>query len=122
MDDQFSQQLVEELLARVQERKFTQFHLLNNWEEFQIYRQSITSTKIVIKVLRTAAINLFKQYCRTVITGISDVNQLLAYTQLREAVTFYETELTTFTNAVDEYTNYLCSGNFWYAFTGGERF
>jgi hypothetical protein len=122
MDDKFAQQLTLEILRQVEERRFTQFRLLGNWQEYQLCQQSIISTKLVIKVLRQSASNLFKQYCKTVITGISDIYQLMAYTQLKEAEVFYNTELDTFGNMVDEYEDYLRHGNFLYAYTGGERF
>ena len=122
MDDKFAQQLTLEILRQVEERRFTQFRLLGNWAEYQLCQQSITSTKLVIKVLRQSANNLFKQYCRTVITGITDINQLMAYSQIKEAESFYRTELVTFNNMADEYMDYLSQGNFLYALSGGERF
>ena len=115
MDDKFAQQLTLEILRQVEERRFTQFRLLGNWQEYQLCQQSIISTKLVIKVLRQSAGNLFKQYCKTVITGVSDINQLMAYSQLKEAEVFYNTELDTFGNMVDEYEDYLRHGNFLYA-------
>ena len=122
MDDKFAQQLTLEILHQAEERRFTQFRLLNNWVEYQVCRQSITSTKLVIKVLQQSADKLLKQYCKTVITGVSDINQLLAYSQLCETASFYKIELNTFTKMLDEYIDYLSHGNFWYAYTGGERF
>jgi len=122
MDDKFAQQLTLEILRQAEEMRFTKFHLLGNWQEYQVCRQNIISTKLVIKVLQQSAADLFKRYCRTVITGISDINQLMAYSQLKETENFYRTELTTFSRMADEYADYLSHGNFLYAYTGGERF
>lgn len=122
MDDNFAHQLTLEILNQAQERRFTQFRLLRNWQEYQMARQSVVTTELVIKVLRQSADKLFKQYCKAVITGISDINQLMAYSQLHEVMSFYKVELATFTDMVNEYAEYLRHGNFLYAYTGGDRF
>lgn len=121
MDEQAALLIISKILEQAQERKFTEFHLIDNFEEFLWYHDMEYSTKVVIKLLKRTSNNILKEYCKTVTSGISDVTQLLAYTQILDAVNFYKEELNIVTNMVDEYTRYLCHGNFWHAFLGGSR-
>ena len=122
MDEQSALLIISKILEQAQERKFTKFHLIDNFEEFLWYRDMIPSTKAIIKLLKRTASSVLKDYCKTVITGISDVTQLLAYNQILDASNFYKEDLNIINNMVDEYTRYLCQGNFWYAFLGGDRY
>lgn len=121
MDEQSALLIISKILEQAQERKFTEFHLIDTFEEFLWYRDNIPATKVVIKLLKRTSDSILKEYCKTVTSGISDVTQLLAYNQVVDAVNFYREELNIVTNMVDEYTGYLCHGNFWHAFLGGSR-
>jgi hypothetical protein len=46
----------------------------------------------------------------------------VAYEELADIINFYEIELQTIYNMLDEYEEYLWSGNLFYALMGGERF
>ena len=61
--------------------------------------------------MRTSANKLFKEYCKGVIAGISDVTKILAYEQMLDIIAFYEEELETIQSMVDDYDEYL--NNFW---------
>ena len=115
------QQLLLDIIAYAQKGKFTEFHFITSWSEFKFYRQSVRSTKIVIRVLKTSAKNLFKKYCKDIASAKPDVNELYAYIQLCNMVDFYQKDLNILKRMVDEYDNYLGKGHFWYSFLGGER-
>ena len=122
MTDIDAKELLLEILSRAQEGKFIQFRLITSWDEFIYHWQLYRSTKLIIKTLKTSASNLFKEYCQDVIVGISDVNKILAYSQLCDIIAFYERELDTLKSMLDEYDKYLGTWHtFWYAFLGGER-
>ena len=84
-------------------------------------RVKSTGATTIIKVLKTASKSLFKEYCKSVTSRISDVTQLIAFTQLGDIIAYYEAELKTLDEMLDEYEEYLWSGNFFYSFLGGER-
>jgi hypothetical protein len=71
--------------------------------------------------LEISAKSLFKEYCKDVIAGISDVNKLLAHSQILDIIAFYKNELNTLRQMIDDYDEYLGDGHFWYSFLGGQR-
>jgi hypothetical protein len=71
--------------------------------------------------LRASASKLFKEYCKDVIAGISDITKLFAYARLQEIIAFYEKDLKTLKQMLDDYDYYLGDGHFWYSFLGGQR-
>ena len=115
------EQLLLNILNQAQEGKSIEFHFITSWEEFKFYRQSIISTKLIIKALRTGAKHLFKTYCKEVSTGSADLTKLLAYSQLQDVIAFYEKDLDTLKRMIDDYDEYLGQGHFWHSFLGGER-
>ena len=100
----------------------SQFRFITSLADYRYCLNLYKSTKLVIKVLKTTANNLFKVYCKDVTSGISDFTQLVAYEELGDITGFYENELNTIYNMLDEYEEYLWAGNLWYALMGGERF
>lgn len=122
MTEQDAKQLISDILNHAQEDKQFEFKYICSWAEFRHYSKIIKSTKFVIKTLKTSADKLFKEYCQDVIIGISDVNKLLAYSQLVDVICFYEADINTIKKMIDEYDNYLGDwGNFFNALLGGER-
>ena len=116
-----SEQLLLAIIEQAQAEP-SKFRFIVSMADYRYCLNLYRSTKLVIKVLNTAAKSLFKEYCRTVTSGISDVTQLVAYTELLDIVAFYENELQTIYNMLDEYEEYLWAGNLLYALMGGERF
>ena len=116
-----TKQFLDDILARAENGDATKFQLINSWGEYLVCNRWRKATKIVLKVLRSSAKQIFKSYCTTVIAGISDATQLIAYAQLVDVIAFYEAELDTFDRMLDEYLKYLWHGNFIYALLGGER-
>ncbi len=122
MDQQESQQIVQAILDQAREGKFTQFRLIENWYDFQECRTQVESLSVIIKLLTRSNSKLLKSYCKTVIAGVSDFEQILAYSEIQEVIDYYKVELDTYTRMVDEFYNYLSHGNLLYSFLGGNRF
>lgn len=121
MTDQETTLLIQDIINKAVEGKAHPFRSILYWSEYRYYRRWTFSTKIVIKTLKQAANNLFKEYCKDVIAGISDITKLLAYQQLLDIKDFYENDLSTIQSMILEYQDYLGEGNFWYSFLGGRR-
>lgn len=123
MTEQETSLLIYELINKALEGDALPFKLITCWNEFLYYLRWRRSTKIVIKTLKTSANKLFKDYCKDVIAGISEITKLLAYKQLLEITAFYENELATVQKMLDEYDNYLDDwGNIWrHVFLGESR-
>lgn len=122
MDQQESQQIIQAILDQAREGKFTQFRLIENWHDFQECKIQVESLEIIIKLLTRSNAKLLKSYCKTVIAGISEFDQILAYTEIREVINYYKVELNTFATMVAEFQTYLSQGNLIYSFLGGNRF
>lgn len=121
MQDTDAQELLLNILNNAEEGKSIQFRFITSWSEFRFYWQNFRSTKLVIRVLRSAAKDLFKTYCEDIVAGSADFTKLLAYTEFQDVIAFYERDLNTLRKMLDEYDEYLGQGHFWYSFLGGER-
>ena len=121
MTDQETTSLIQDIINKALEGKAQPFRTILYWSEFRYYWGWVRSTKLVIKTLRASAANLFKEYCKDVIAGVSDITKLLAYDQLLAISEFYENDLNTVKQMLDDYDNYLSKGNFWYSLLGGRR-
>ena len=122
MTDQDFTLIIQDIITRAQEGKAFPFRPIQYWGEFRYFNRYVRSTKVIIRVLRTSAKNLFKDYCRDVIAGISDITKLLAYEQMQDIIVFYENELGTIQAMVDDYDKYLGNfGNFIGALFGERR-
>ena len=103
MTDQETTLLIQDIIKRAQEGRSFPFRTIRYWGEFKYFQRYARSTKIIIRILRTSANNLFKDYCRGVIAGISDITKLLAYQQMLEIINFYEEEHKTIKAMLDDY-------------------
>lgn len=122
MNNSEANQLLLDIITQAQEGKSVEFRYITSWSEFIYYTRLSRSTKLVIKALSASADKVFKEYCKDVIAGISDINKLLAYSQLQDIIAFYNNDLAILKRMLDEYDDYLGNwGNFWHAFLGGER-
>ena len=114
--------ILECILERAQQGDSIEFKYITSWREFSFRSKQRKATEIVIKTLRAAGKRLFKAYCNEVIAGVSAINKLIAYTQLLEAISFYQADLVTLKKMLDEYDEYLGDwGNFFHSIFGGER-
>ncbi len=121
MTDQETTQVIQAIIDKAQEGKAQPFRTILYWSEFKYYRGLKKATKLVIETLRISSKRLFKSYCEDVIAGVSDINKILAYTQLLDIIDFYQQDLETLQAMLTEYDDYLGEGNFWYSFFGGRR-
>ncbi len=122
MTDSESKQLLSDIINKAQEGIHLPFRPIVAWDEFRFIGLQAKSTKLVIRTLKASAKNLFKEYCNDVIVGISEINKLLAHSELCDIIAFYEEELNTLKQMLDEYDKYLGDwGNFLNAILGGRR-
>ena len=116
-----SAQIMQDIIEKAQQQKFTKFHLLTSWVEYTEYSRYYLSTKLVIKMLKTTAKRLSKTYCKMIKAGASDITVLQAYFEVLDYIEFYKKELAILLSMVNEYDDYLWSGHFVYSYFGGER-
>lgn len=121
MTDQETTSLIQDIITKAQEERAFMFRAIRHWGEFRYFQRYAKSNKLIIKVLKASADNLFREYCREVIAGTSEITKLLAYDQMIGIITFYEEELKTIQSMLDDYDDYLGKGNFIYSFLGGRR-
>lgn len=121
MNDTESKQLFLDIITRAEHGKPLEFSYITTWAEFRYYCRLKLSTRLIIKTLVSASDNLFNEYCSDIVSGSTDVNKLLAYSQMQDIIAFYNDDLTTIKKMLDEYDEYLGQGHFWHSFLGGER-
>jgi hypothetical protein len=121
MEQLTNEDILKEIFAKAEERQFTEFHFIRNLEAFTYWLDVTKANKLIIKTLTESANNLFKKYCKDVVECVANSQELFAYTELRDIIKFYETELITINSMTAEYKDYLCHGNFIRAFLGEER-
>ena len=124
MTDLETTQLTQEIINKAQEGVIRPFSTIKFWSEFKYYQGLAKATKVVIKTLEVSAEKLFKEYCKDVIAGISDITKLLAYLQILDIADYYIADLEIIQQMVKDYDDYLgdCNFlNFVYAFLGAER-
>ena len=121
MNNNSAEQLLQEILEHA-EGQPSEFRFIESLSDYRSCLRTYKATKLVIKILKISSKRLFKSYCGTIASGTSDFTQLVAFAQLKEIVDFYENELKTIYDMLDEYEEYLWQGNFIYALLGGERF
>lgn len=122
MTDQETTLLIQDIINKAQEGRAFPFRTIRYWSEFRYFSRYAKSTKLIIQVLRSSANGLFKDYCKDVIAGISNITKLLAYEQMLDIIDFYKEDLKTFQAMLDDYDQYLGNfGNFIFALFGEER-
>jgi hypothetical protein len=122
MIDQETEPLIQDIITRAVEGKSQPFRLILYWSEFKYYKRLVLTIKLIIRMLNAAADNLFKEYCRDVIAGISDITKLIAYQEILEIKAFYENDLNTVNKMLEDYNEYLGDlGNFIRALFGERR-
>lgn len=111
-----AQELLLEILDHARETKPSEFRLLTDWESYRYCIKKRRSYKILVKGLKKSSDRMIKKYCKSVIAGISDLVTLLAYQRLVDAMNFYQKEVNTLSDMIDEYQTYMFSGNFFWAY------
>ena len=124
MEQNDSQQLLLAILDHAHEDPPLKFTYILSWDEYRYFQGFEKSARIVIKVLKSTADKLIKEYCKDVIAGISDITKQLAYLQILDIADYYIADLEIIQQMVKDYDDYLgdCNFlNFVYAFLGAER-
>jgi hypothetical protein len=119
MDD--TQELLLDLIEKARAGEHTKFEQLRFFCEYAGGRVVYSATKKVVAVLEDSANTLFKKYCKAVAQHQADVNLILAYKQLQQAVDFYREEQQIIKDNLTDYENWLFDGNFLKAFLFGEE-
>ena len=121
MYDNETQQLMMTIIEHAKTAKPSEFRFIRNWSDYKFHRSKRSSFKLLVSGLRKTSDRLFKKYCVGVSEGNPNFNQLLAFQQLQQVMSFYQQELDTYTDMVYEYDAYLMEGNFLWAFLGAVR-
>jgi hypothetical protein len=119
MDD--TKELLLNLIENARTGEHTKFEQLRFFCEYAGSRVTLRSTEKVTDILEDSANNLFKKYCKAVRQHQADVNLILAYKQLQQAVDFYREEHRIIKDILVDYENWLFDGNFLKAFLFGEE-
>ena len=119
MDD--TKELLLSLIENTRSSEHTKFEQLRFFSEYAGGRATLSATKKVTDILEDSANTLFKKYCKAVRQHQADVNLILAYRQLRQAVFFYKEEQQIIKDILVDYENWLFNGNFLKAFLFGEE-
>ncbi len=112
------QDILSKLAAFTDAGEHTKFKLVQNYQEYKYYRKVKRSTCVVVKFLERSAKVQFKDYCKSIEKGTSDIYRLLAYKYLTRIYDCYLEELRIYQDMLDEYECYLLSGN-WSDFVFG---
>lgn len=116
------QNMLLKIIDHAQTAKLSKFCLITNWKEYRMYKGKYKAFKLLLRGLNKSSDRLFKRYCRGVTVGLSNFNTLLAYQRLCTTKAFYEKELATIADMLDEYETYLFSGaNLLWSYLGFQR-
>ncbi len=110
MDD--TKELILALVDQAKSGEHTKFEQLRSFKEYIAGCITYHAIKKVIADLEYSADNLFKSYCKAIERHQADVNMLLAYKQLQQAIIYYKEEQKIVRDTLDDYENYLWEGNF----------
>lgn len=116
-----TQEILLSLIDHARTGEHTKFEQLRFFSEYAGARAIDKATQKVVAILEGSAACIFKRYCKAVSNQQADVNSLLAYKQLQQAVDFYKEELHIIKDILEDYENYLWDGNFLKAFIFGEE-
>lgn len=101
------QEIAKLLIERADSGEHVPFEFITTIREYFFTRASRKAVKRVIKTMQISHSRLFKRYCKSVVTGNSDVNNLLVCGILQKTITFYNKEYQIMTDMIDEYDEYL---------------
>lgn len=115
------QQMILKVINYAQTNTQSKFRFICNWTEYRYFRGKRKAYKLFVNGLSKGANRLFKTYCKVIAEGSDNLNKLLAYQQMVQAVTFYRCEIDTINAMLSEYEAYLLDGNFLDSFLGNSR-
>ena len=116
-----NEDLASELIRNAKSGKHRPFQYLQNYKEYFRARKICHVERLLVSSVKQSANRLFKNYCKGVSAGKSDINILLAYNALTDVLSFYKEELKTISDMVIEYECYLVNGNLMDFILGSQR-
>ena len=106
-----NEDFVADLISNAEQAKHQQFRFITCWEAYKYYRKLRWSHILLVKGLKESTNKIFKKHCKAVRAGNSDILTMIAYCTVKNVLSFYEEELNTITDMLDEYECYLLRGN-----------
>jgi hypothetical protein len=107
-----TQELLINLIEYSQVSEHTKFEQLRLFSDYTATRVVYKATKKVVALLEEAAANLFKMYCKSIRYQQTDLNLLLVYKQLQQAISFYKEELQVIKDILKDFEKYMWEGDF----------
>lgn len=104
---QTNKELMLTLMANAEAAKYSKFRLLRNWSEYSDVKKLRRAYRLLVASIEESASNVFNKYCKEISAGNSKVINLVAYCELIKVLCFYEKELQTITDMINEYEAYL---------------
>lgn len=103
--------LTAELVYNTERGQHRQFQYLRNYREYSRARRLKRALVLLVSSIKQSLNRQFKNYCKVVTTGETDVIKLLAYCTTVKVLDFYEEELRIVNDMIIEYEYYLVNGN-----------
>ena len=106
----------EDLFKSLTEKAIATNH--NDWEfirnpvEYGVMKKTREGLYKVIELYEHVCTSIYKEYCKQVRDGNADFEMLVAYKQYQHCIEFYEKELSTVLDMLDEYWAYVWQGHF----------
>ena len=113
--------LMSDLVYNAESGNHRQFQYLRNYKEYFRARQVKRALAILVSSIKQSLNRQFSNYCKSVVTGKTDVLKLLAYSTSANILKFYEEELKTINDMIIEYECYLVNGNLFDFILGSYR-
>ena len=108
---QTDKDLMSELVYNAESGNHRQFQYLRDYKEYFRARQVKRALAILVSSIDKSIGRQFKNYCKDIKIGKTDVTKLLAYSMSNRVLKFYEEELKTVDDMIIEYECYLVNGN-----------
>jgi hypothetical protein len=115
-----SQELFLQLIEHALNDKHTEFEKLLYFDSYLGARITYRATKKVIDILDESADDLFNKYCKAIRKQQADVNMLIAYKQIQQAILYYKEEQKIIKDMLEDYEDWLREGHFFKAAFCGE--
>lgn len=103
--------LIAELVYNTERGQHRQFQYLRNYREYFRARRLKRALALLVSSIKQSLNRQFKNYCKAVTAGETDVIKLLAYCTTVKVLYFYEEELRIVNDMIIEYECYLVNGN-----------
>jgi hypothetical protein len=105
-----NESIMSELLAHVEQGKHRQFQFLRSWQEYHNAKLVRRAHKLLVISLSKSLKKQFKNYCKDITSGNTNVLKLIAYSTTDRILKFYEEDLNIINDMITEYECYLANG------------